>query len=44
MQEEVGGTTTGGERASDGLGDGRAIFSVSLMSVVVGKAVMDGWE
>jgi len=26
MQEEVGGTKTGGERVPDGLGDTRAIF------------------
>jgi hypothetical protein len=41
MQEEVGGTKTGGERVPDGLGDTRAIFWMSQMSVVVGKAVVD---
>ena len=42
MQEEVGFVTTGGGRASDGFRDGRANFSMSLMSVAVAKAMVDG--
>jgi len=40
-RDEVGGTITRGERAPDGLGDTRAFFWMSQMSVVVGKAVVD---
>jgi hypothetical protein len=42
MREDVGGTTTGGERVCGSVRDGRAIFSMSLMSVAVRKAVVDG--
>ena len=42
MQEEVCFVTTGGGRASDGFRDGRANFSMSLMSVAVAKAMVDG--
>ena len=40
--EEVGGATTGGERVWRSVGDGRAIFSVSLTAMAVGKAAVDG--
>jgi hypothetical protein len=38
-REEVGGTTTGGERVADSFGGERAIFLMSLASVAVAKAV-----
>jgi hypothetical protein len=43
-QEMVGRATTGGERAYGSLEDALArIFSLSLVSVAVRKAVVDGW-
>ena len=43
MEDTVGRATTGGERAWSGLGDARAqIFLLSMVSVAVGKAVVDG--
>ena len=44
MRDAVGRANTGGERAWGGLGDARARkFSLSLVSVAVGKEVMGGW-
>jgi hypothetical protein len=43
MREEVGRTTTGGERAPVISGDGRAIFAMSLAMMAVRKAMMHGW-
>ena len=42
MQLEVGGTATGGERVYRSVGDGGAIFLMSLVVMAVGKAKMDG--
>jgi hypothetical protein len=41
MRWEVRVTTTRRERAADGFGGERAIFSMSLASVAVGKAAVD---
>ena len=44
MGDTVGRATTRGERAWSGLGDERAqIFVLSMVSVDVGKVVVDGW-
>ena len=40
--EEVGGATTGGERAMGGCGDGRANFLMPLTAMAAGKAAVDG--
>jgi hypothetical protein len=42
-REEVGASTTGGERVWGSIGDGRAIFLMSLTAMAVRKAVVDGW-
>jgi hypothetical protein len=41
--EEVGGTTTRGERVWGSIRDGRAIFLMSLAAMAVRKTVVDGW-
>ena len=42
--DAVGWATTGGEWGWGGLGDACArIFSLAMVSVAVGKAVVDGW-
>ena len=43
MQEEVGGTITAGERVSAASEMHVRVFSFSLMSAAVGKAVVGGW-